>query len=180
MRERIKMSSPLTGGSIATVFLGAASAIASAVNSMPLKVIIEPSVLKVMSLIGAPSLPMKTYHDIVMEKEIGAFKLLEGGIVSAYLRKNIITLVERPKREQFEKRLSSLPLNKEEILTMSLALNSSYDRLFLFRSKAREVARSLGLEPSPPSTILVDSLRRGIIGPNKFSNLSSKLLVLEG
>ncbi len=181
VRER-KMSSPF-GGSVATMFLGGAAALSSFVNRTALKVIVEPSVLRLMSLIGPPSLLVKTYYDIVMEKDTGVSALMKGDVSSAYLRENLVSLVERPKTKRgsrLEEKLSSLRLGREEVLTISLALSISHDRLFLLRPQARDVAKNLGLEPSPPFTILVDSLRRGVLSPNQFSDLAVKLLAWEG
>ncbi len=173
------MSSFLPGGLSSTILLGAVSAVASAFKSGASKVIVEPSVLRIMLKVGAPLLMFKTYRDIVMEEKVGASILAEADISSLYLDKGLISLVHRPEETiSTEKRLLSIGLNKEEAQTITLALSRPHDKLFLRQSIAREVAEEFDLKPFHPFMILVDSLRGGIINSKRFSELGARLAAL--
>ncbi len=128
-----------------------------------------------MSLIGAPLLLAKTYNNVTMEKDLGANSLSDE-LSSRYIRSKVLTLISRSKgRELIENKLLSMGLSKEEAFTSILALSKSYDRLFISRPFARTIVKDLGLNPSPPLIILVDSMRRGIIQPKEFSILYEKM-----
>ncbi len=132
-----------------------------------------------MSLIGAPLLLAKTYNNIVMEKDLGV-NALSDGLSSRYIKSKVLTLINRSKeRDLIENKLISMGLSKEETYTSILALSKSHDRLFLSKPFARTIVKDLGLSPSPPFVILVDSMRRGIIRPKEFSILYEKMSKLE-
>ncbi len=168
-----------SGGLSSTILLGGVSTVASAFKVGASKVIVEPSVLRIMLKAGAPLLMFKTYRDIVMEEKVGASILAEEDIPSLYLDKGLISLVHRPEETiPTEKKLLSIGLNEEEARTITLALSRPHDKLFLHRSIARKVAEEFDLEPSHPFMILIDSLRNGIINPRRFSELGARLVAL--
>ncbi len=168
----------VVSGSLSTLLFGGAASLASALKATSSRIIVEPSVLKTMSLIGAPFLLARTYNKIVMEKDLGA-NALKDELSSNYIRERILNLINRSKKRGIlEEKLVSMGLNREEAFTAILALSRSHDRVFISRPFARIIMKDLGLKPSPPLVALVDSLRKGIIRPKEFSVLYRKLFEL--
>ncbi len=147
----------------------------SAAKATSSKVIVESEVFRLFPSMGFPWLLTKTYDDIVMDAESLA-ELVSDRELPPYHKWELITPL---KKNSPMNRLASLlreeGLTKGESRIISLAAGSHHDRLFLLRPKARRVAKSLNLNPSPPLVAATEALKKGVIDANEFTWLSWQL-----
>ena len=161
------------GGAISSLIFGSVAAVGSAVSSVTSRVFVEPAVIVSLAGVGAPLLLGSTYDDILMEKDVCA-PSLDDKLRALYVESSLATLMEvNPEMAALAEKLEGAGLNSEESLTIASALGTPHDKLFLLRSKARRIAKSLRLNPVSPLGVTVDAFRRRIIKLDEFVRLAS-------
>ena len=164
------------GGSLSTFIFGSLAALASAVKATSTTAIVEPSVFRIFADMGAPYLVAKTYDDIVLDDE-SAVSLELDAEKPSYLAGGLIrsSKLSDPMKD-LSGSIGGPVLTREEGRIISLALGSHHDRLILWRREAREFAKALGLNPSPPLAVVLEAYQKGVIDGEEFVRLFYSLM----